>query len=57
MEWPVGLPQGGLVYLGVQMLVDCVAIVGCLGMFGFLIWIDVAGSRPQLPGFQNRIWG
>ena len=54
--WHVGLPQGGPVCLGVRMLVECVAIVGCLGMFGVLFWIDVVGGRPKLPGLQSRLW-
>jgi hypothetical protein len=53
MGWPVGLPQVGLVCASVRMLVGCVAIVGCLGMFGFLFWIGVAGGRP---GFHSRLW-
>ena len=56
MGWSVGLPQVGPVCASDRMLVGCVAIVGCLGMFGFLFWFGVAGGRPQLQGFQSRLW-
>ena len=51
MGWLVGLPLVGSMCASVRLLVGCVAIVGCSGMFGFLFWIGVAGGRPHLPGF------
>ena len=36
MGWPVRLSQVGPVCASVKMLEGYVAIVGCLGMFGFL---------------------
>ena len=56
MGWHVGRPQVGPVCASVRMLLGCVAIVGCRGMFGFLFWIGVAGGRLQLQGFQSRLW-
>jgi hypothetical protein len=48
--WLVGLPQVGPMCASVRMLVECVAILGPHGMFGFLFWIGVAGGRLQLQG-------
>ena len=58
MVWglPVGLRRGGPVCWGVRLLVGCGANVGCLGIFGFLVWFGVMGGRPRLRGFRSRLW-
>ncbi len=54
--WLVGLYQEGPVCFGVQLILGYVTIVGCLGMFEFLMWSGVEGVRPRLPEYLIRLW-
>jgi len=41
---------------GGQLLVGYGAIVGGLGMFGFVIWFGIVGGKPRWRVSRNHFW-